>query len=86
MLLTLSANSSTLLKLQDFLLFILLIANSGNYLHLNILVHYKTIIAFFLLQLLSHLTSQTPELCPDERSFRMITLKQIVAIICTSIL
>ncbi len=32
-----------MLKYQDFPLFILLIANSGNYLHLSIVVHYKTV-------------------------------------------
>ncbi len=32
----------TMLKYQAFLLFMLLIANSGNYLHLSIVVHYKT--------------------------------------------
>ncbi len=30
-------------KIARFLLFILLIANSGNYLHLSIVVHYKTV-------------------------------------------
>ncbi len=45
MLFTLSANNYifTLLKKQAFLLFILLIANSGNYLHLSIVVYYKTV-------------------------------------------
>ncbi len=32
-----------MLKEQDFLLFMLRIANSGNYLHLSIVVHYKTV-------------------------------------------
>ncbi len=27
----------------DFLLFILLIANSGNYLHISVVLHYKTV-------------------------------------------
>ncbi len=33
----------TMIKLLDFLLFILIIANSGHYLHLGIVVHYKTV-------------------------------------------
>ncbi len=33
----------TMLKEPGFLLFLLLIANSGNYLHLSIIVHYKTV-------------------------------------------
>jgi len=33
----------TMKKLLDFLLFILIIANSGSYLHLGIVVHYKTV-------------------------------------------
>ncbi len=33
----------TMLKYQDFLLIILLIANSGNYLHLSIVVNIKTV-------------------------------------------
>ncbi len=40
---TLSANSYRFCLQLDFLLFILLIANSGNYLHLSIVVHYKTV-------------------------------------------
>ncbi len=40
---TLSANSYIFCLQLDFLLFILFIANSGNYLHLSIVVHYKTV-------------------------------------------
>ncbi len=39
---TLSANSYRFCLQLDFLLFILLIANCGNYLRLRIVVHYKT--------------------------------------------
>ncbi len=33
----------TLLKYQDFLLYIQRVANSGNYLHFSIVLHYKTV-------------------------------------------
>ncbi len=38
-----TASIYTMSNLQYFLLFITLIANSGKYMHLSIVVHYKTV-------------------------------------------
>ncbi len=45
---TLSANSYRFCLQLDFLLFKLRIANSGNYLHLRIIVHYKIVITYWV--------------------------------------